>query len=82
MDTLSIIITLVSVIASVLQIILFFKVWGMCNDVRAMRKGNTTNTQEADANTPDSQFVAKGFGSLILAFSLITMIVVFIIYNN
>lgn len=37
MDTLSIIITSVSVIASVLQIVLFFKVWGMCNDIRAMR---------------------------------------------
>lgn len=33
MDTLSIIITLVSVIASVLQIVLFFKVWGMCNNI-------------------------------------------------
>jgi hypothetical protein len=82
MDTLSIIITLVSVIASVLQIVLFFKVWGMCNDVRAMRRGNTTNTQEAETNIPDSKFVAKGWGSLILAFSLITLIVVFIIYNN
>ena len=82
MDTLSIIITLVSVIASVLQIVLFFKVWGMCNDVRAMRRGNTTNTQEAETNIPDSKFVAKGWGWLILAFSLITLIVVFTIYNN
>ena len=38
METLSIIITLISVVAATLQIILFFKVWGMCNDIKAMRK--------------------------------------------
>lgn len=47
MDTLSIIIALVSVIASVLQIVLFFKVWGMCNDVRAIRKTTTPVTENA-----------------------------------
>lgn len=35
---LSIITTLVSVIAGVLQIILFFKIWGLCNDIKAMRQ--------------------------------------------
>lgn len=39
METLSIIISLVSVVAGILQIVLFFKVWGMCNDIRAMRQG-------------------------------------------
>lgn len=33
----SIILTVVSIVASVLQIILFFKVWGMCNDIKAIR---------------------------------------------
>lgn len=82
MDALSIIITLVSVIASVLQIILFFKVWGMCNDVRAMRRGNTNNTPEAEANIPDSKVDAEGWGWSILAIALIALIVGFIIYNN
>lgn len=38
MNALSIIITLISVVAGVLQIILFFKVWGMCNDVADMKE--------------------------------------------
>ena len=36
MESLSIILTLVSIAVSVLQIILFFKIWGMCNDVAEM----------------------------------------------
>lgn len=79
MDTLSIIITLVSVIASVLQIVLFFKVWGMCNDVRVMRRGNTNNTPGAEVNIPNSKVDAKGCGWLILAVVLIVLIVRFII---
>lgn len=82
MDTLSIIITLVSVIASVLQIVLFFKVWGMCDDVRAMRKGNTNNSQEVETNISDSKVDAKGWGSSILAIALIALIVGFIIISN
>lgn len=82
MDTLSIIITLVSVIASVLQIVLFFKVWGMCNDVRAMRKGNTNNSQEVETNISDSKVDAKGWGWSILAIALIALIVGFIIISN
>jgi len=31
-------ITIILLIASIFVIILFFKVWGMCNDVRALRK--------------------------------------------
>lgn len=38
MDKFYIIFTIVSVIAGLLQIILFFKVWGMCNDIKALRK--------------------------------------------
>ena len=47
MDALSIIITLVSVVAGVLQIILFFKVWGMCDDIKALRKSATPVTENA-----------------------------------
>lgn len=58
MDTLSIIITLVSVIAGVLQIVLFFKVWGMCNDVRVMRQ---QQCKENSSNEDDN-----GFGNLLI----------------
>lgn len=46
MGSLTIIITLVSLVAGVLQIILFFKVWGMCNDIKALRKA--TIKEEGD----------------------------------
>lgn len=36
MESLSIVLTLVSIAFCILQIILFFKVWGMCNDVAEM----------------------------------------------
>ncbi len=36
MESLSIVLTLVSIAFCFLQIILFFKVWGMCNDVAEM----------------------------------------------
>lgn len=32
------VISIISLIAAVLQIILFFKIWDMCNDIRAMRQ--------------------------------------------
>lgn len=38
MDGLSLFFTLVLIVFAVLQIILFFKIWGMTNDVKAMRK--------------------------------------------
>lgn len=46
MDKFYIIFTIVSVIAGLLQIILFFKVWGMCNDIKALRKA--TIKEEGD----------------------------------
>ena len=46
MDKFYIIFTIVSVIAGLLQIILFFKVWGMCNDIKALRK--VTIKEEGD----------------------------------
>lgn len=60
MDTLSFIITSVSVIASVLQIVLFFKVWGMCNDIRALRK-NTIEQSSAPSNDKAGLIVALIF---------------------
>lgn len=81
-EVLSIIIPLVSVVAGILQIVLFFKVWGMCNDVRAMRRGYASNTQEPGSNITESKVEAKGCGWLILAVALIALIVGYIIYNN
>lgn len=81
-EVLSIIIPLVSVVAGILQIVLFFKVWGMCNDIKAMRRGYASNTQEAGSNIPESKVEAKGCGWLILAVALIALIVGYIIYNN
>jgi hypothetical protein len=80
MDTLSIIITLVSVVASLLQIILFFKIWTMCDDVRALRKYCAT-TQDND-NNKDCKVNNDGCGMLILAVILIILIVAFVIYKN
>ena len=38
-------IAIVSLVAGVLQIILFFKVWGMTNDVKALKKDHFCETQ-------------------------------------
>jgi hypothetical protein len=74
MDTLSIIITLVSVIASVLQIVLFFKVWQMCNDVKVIRKVQNHEAPTADGeNKKDDGSV----GMLVLLAVVIIIIVVF-----
>lgn len=78
MDTLSIIVTLVSVIGEILQIILFFKVWGMCNDIKAMREVQAP----APPDNKDSKVTNEGCGMLILAFILVALIIGFIIYNN
>lgn len=74
MDTLSIIITLVSVLASILQIILFFKVWGMCNDIKAMREA-TASTQESDGGVS-----IAGIGLLIVLVVIVTLLVVIVNY--
>ena len=46
MENLFIIIAIVSCAAAVLQFILIFKIWGMCNDIKAIRKHLTTNTKQ------------------------------------
>ena len=69
MDTLSIIVTLISVIASILQIILFFKMWRMCNDVSALRH---QQCQEDSSNEIDN-----GYGKFLISF--VVSIVFFLI---
>ena len=73
MDTLSIIIALVSAVAGVLQIILFFKVWQMCNDVKAIRKAQAPEVLSSNkSKTPVD-------GMFVLSMVIITVIVIFFI---
>lgn len=66
MDTLTIIITLVNLVTGVLQIILFFKVWGMCDDVRDLRNQQCPEQPSQEAN--------NGYGGILIAlFMLITI---------
>lgn len=72
METLSIIAALISFIAGVLQIILFFKVWGMCNDMRIMRQ---QQCKENSSNEDDN-----GYGWLLIWFvGTIIFVVILII---
>jgi hypothetical protein len=54
METISIIVTLISVIASIMQIMLFFKVWEMCNDIKAMRKSTIKEEQSTIAKKDEA----------------------------
>lgn len=71
MDTLTIIITLVSLVAGVFQIILFFKVWGMCNDVRALR-------QQQCPEMPAQGNKNNGYSGLLIAFFMVIIIIALI----
>lgn len=75
MDTLTIIITLVSFVAGVLQIILFFKVWGMCNDVRALRNQQCPEqpSQEGNANK------SAGYSGILTSFLIVIIIFTLIV---
>lgn len=74
MDTLSIIIALVGAVAGLLQIILFFKVWGMCNDVKAIRNAQDS---EAPATNESNKSTDGGWGMLMLFIVIVVIIVVF-----
>ena len=45
------VISIISLIAAVLQITLFFKVWRMCNDIRAMRQQTAPLPDKVDDGT-------------------------------
>lgn len=74
MDSLTIIITLVSLVAGVLQIILFFKVWGMCNDIKALRKV----TIKEEGNTIPEEDKADNSLSWLVVIAVIAVIVIVI----
>lgn len=74
MEALSIIITLVTVVAGILQIILFFKVWGMCNDIKALRKA----TIKEEGNTIPEEDKADNSLSWLVAIAVVAVIVIVI----
>lgn len=74
MDALSIIITLVTVVAGILQIILFFKVWGMCNDIKALRKV----TIKEEGNTIPEEDKADNSLSWLVVIAVVAVIVIVI----
>lgn len=79
MNTLSIIFAMVSVVAAVLQIILFFKIWGMCNDVRALR-----NQHCSDQPTHENNGIKSvNYGCLLELLLVGLLLIVFLvsIYN-
>ena len=75
MDVISVIITLVSVVAAVLQIVLFFKVWGMCNDIKAMRQVQAPE-RDTDKKEEDSIF-SSAFA--LVAYIVIICVIVYLI---
>lgn len=75
MDVISVIITLVSVVAAVLQIVLFFKVWDMCNDIKAMRQ---VQAPESDKKEEDSIFKS---GLALVAYIVIICVIVYLIIH-
>lgn len=46
-------IDIVMIIGTILSLILFFKVWGMCNDVRALREKYVPKPKEQFQNDKD-----------------------------
>lgn len=45
------VISIISFLAAIMQIILFFKVWRMCNDIRAMRQQTAPLPDKVDDGT-------------------------------
>ena len=78
METISIIVTLVGVIGGILQIILFFKVWGMCNDIRAMRNAqmphHVTDNKANDKQEEEEKKTMIGCLALIVIFVILGII--------
>lgn len=76
-EVLSIIIPLVSVVAATLQIILFFKVWGMCNDIKAMRQVEAPKEKEgAEEKTLSKGNTREAVGCAFLAVVFLVIIII------
>lgn len=76
-EVLSIIIPLVSVVAGILQIVLFFKVWGMCNDIKAMRQVQAPKEKEgAEEKTLSKGNTREAVGCAFLAVVFLVIIII------
>lgn len=52
------VISIISLIAAVLQIILFFKIWDMCNDIKAMRQQTVPPSDKKNGSSTSIIIVA------------------------
>ncbi len=80
METLSIIISLVSVVAGVLQIILFFKVWRMCNDIKAMRQVQAPLPEQSTEEKNNANETREGCA--LAAFLIVVCVIVCLVVLN
>lgn len=79
MENLFIIIAIVSCVAAVLQFILIFKIWGMCNDIKAIRKHFTTNTEQDEL--PSSSDKEENTALIIILSTLFVIVFLCIIFG-
>lgn len=70
MEGIALFVSIVIIVFGVLQIILFFKLWGMTNDVKKIRKAISPNKSEDSINinetsvTPSDIEIIDNFGSI------------------
>mgnify|MGYP001622882211 FL=1 len=70
MEGITLFVSIVIIVFGILQIILFFKLWGMTNDVKKIRKAISPNKSEDSINinetsvTPSDIEIIDNFGSI------------------
>lgn len=70
MEGITLFVSIVIIVFGILQIILFFKLWGMTNDVKKIRKAISPNKSENSINinetsvTPSDIEIIDNFGSI------------------
>lgn len=70
MEGITLFVSIVIIVFGILQIILFFKLWGMANDVKKIRKAISPNKSEDSINinetsvTPSDIEIIDNFGSI------------------
>lgn len=70
MEGITLFVSIVIIVFGILQIILFFKLWGMTNDVKKIRKAISPNKSEDSINinetsvTPYDIEIIDNFGSI------------------
>lgn len=70
MEGFTLFVSIVIIVFGILQIVLFFKLWGMANDVKKIRKAISPNKSEDSINinetsvTPSDIEIIDNFGSI------------------